>query len=527
MIRPISWLKGRLRSWLADDATLPKTGPAFAGRTIYGSLPERETLTEKQAKYTEANEVLKKSLMGIGPGWWSSDHAEEATHFTSWNYCAIHAKAKQAAQATMRVYRRKKKKGNGELVEKQTGPDQPEPDREPLENHPAAKLLEKPNPRWPRSIFMYQISQQLNLTGSALPWINLDRIGRPAELWVIPTALARPQMPSAQMPEGAYWVTATGLFTMTGNVPTALGVGAMAGLTIDARDVQPIRWPHPVLLADGQSPLAAGSVQIDLAEEIDQAAWAVMHNSVDPSVVLSLDPSMQVDEAELNRIEAMIEAKRGGTGGKGKHWIIQGCTPAQVHRSPSELDYANSRPQCRDGVLAIQGTPAIAAGIPSDTGTYSAYYVSLKQFIELCVQPELDMIAAEFTRMIQRLYDDDALEVEITAKSFDDPEVIDRRLSTAATAGNLMTVKEARALLNLPPFNDERDDEFFGQKVSVRATVEDDTDPGLPGVQIGENEEADDSDTGTKKKPDLRARGVGMTKKMNAFMLNGYGGRHG
>lgn len=478
LISPLRWAQRQLNSWLGDPAPQAKRNP-FAGRTIDGLRgEERKTLTEKQQTFrkdyanpykdSKVNETLRMALMGIGPGWWVSDHAEEAQHFTGWNYAAIHAKAKQAMMATARVYRKVPKKETKNILplvplqypeteddkapkkKSAANPDQAEYDRVPLdEDHPASKLLRKPNPRWMAGIWRYMIIQQMDLTGTALLWKVRDQKGDIAELWVIPYALARPQAPTAQMPEGAYWVTATGLFTITGGFPTALGVGAMAGLTIDARDTHVIGWPHAVLQADRQSPVAAMSVQIDLAEETDQAAWAVMNNAVDPSTILKLDANMQVDNAQLDAIEAKVNANRAGMGNKGKFWVIQGCEAQNVGRAASELDYADSRPEVRNGVLAGHGVAPIFCGI-TEAGSYSAFFAALTQTIEVTVQPELDLVAGELTRLIQKEFEEDDLEVIITAKSFNDPEVTESRRKTNILARSV-TINEDRKMMGLEP----------------------------------------------------------------------------
>lgn len=552
---------------MASDITPPPT--PHRSRTIYGdgdSTPQN--LTAKQAAFRArqgqnvaaseaANENLRLSLMGLSAGWWASDHAEEAQHFTGWNYCAIHSKAKQAMQATVKVCRRiPQDKGtmpkpalSGVRQKSSTNPDQPEYDLEPLPpTHPACKLLAKPNPRWSANLFWYMLSQQCNLTGSALIWTVRDRVGRPAELWIVPTALTRPQMPTQAMPEGAYWVTATGLFTMTGGYPAAYGVGALAGITIDARDIHPVRWPHPYLLADGMSPLAAGSVQIDLAEEIDQAAWAVLHNEVDPSLLISLDPTMQTDVQEMDRVEATINARRAGTNNKGKVMVMQGASIAQVHRTPSELDYSNSRAQTRDGVLAIHSVSPIFCGI-AEAGSQAAYFTSLKQSIELSVQPELDLAAGELTRLIQKLFKDDTIEVVITAKSFDDPDVLERKRQTNVSAKSV-TINEDRALSGLPPVpwgdlqvgtqvdagkinpdytapKPEAPPGFAGQPAQV-GNGNDEIDDA---AESGQPDAADESSTGMRK-PELTGIRTGKSKsgempraireRLDSCMLNGF-----
>lgn len=412
------------------------------------------------AQPPETTRSLRAALGGRGLAWWTSDHANEATHLTGWTYVAVHAKAKQAMQATL-VVGRKAPARDAVQTKAAANPDAYTPVTDVLpESHPAARLLTRPSWRFDGGLFRYQLIQQLDTTGTALVWAVPNSAGSPAELWVIPTGSAQPQPPSPTYPEGSYRVSLVGLYATFGlSATAAAGVSAAAGAMIDARWVCPIRWPHPLFPGDGLSPLAAGSRLVDIAEQVDEATWHAMTNEVRPGTVLGLDPTLKADPDDLARLQRALDEMKGHLG---RTLVVQGATPHQLGRSPAELDYVNGRSQARDNVLALHGVAPIAAGI-TEAGSYAAFIAAMKQTTELSVQPELDLIGGSLGHWLGRWYGTD-LTVTLQAKGHDDPAVLEARLKTDLSAGNVLTVREYRALRGDPPFGDDRDDAFAGAK---------------------------------------------------------------
>jgi hypothetical protein len=289
----------------------------------------------------------------------------------------------------------------------------------------------------------------------------------------------------------------------------------MAGLTIDARDIHPIRWPHAVLLSDAQSPLAAGDRQIDMAEEIDDAAWSVLHNSVSPSLLLSLDAQMQCDEAELRRVEEVLNANRGGTANAGRIMLVQGVKVEQTTRTIPELDYQNSRQDARNAVYSIQGVNDGFCGT-GGAGGYSDLVAKVKQTTELTIQPDIDLIAGELTRLFQEEFDDDTLEVVGTARAMDDPDVLDRKRNTCIAAKSI-TVNEDRKLQGLAPVS-------WGEAqvgtvipahvidpslIDPLAVMQAEPTPAQPGANDkGTPKKNDETDAGSPDRPDSENTGI-------------------
>lgn len=136
---------------------------------------------------------LLAALRSNAPGQWSQNPLEQARHFTSAVFLAINTLAKQAENAEFKIFERDDDPDNG-LAEL--------PYSDPL-----CRLFEDPNPEDGLGDLLYQITQQLALSGISLVWAPRDNpLGLPSELYSIPTATALPQPPSPEYPGGSYLV---------------------------------------------------------------------------------------------------------------------------------------------------------------------------------------------------------------------------------------------------------------------------------------------------------------------------------
>lgn len=440
------------------------------------NLFRRRTPAADPPPYRDGWGQLRGFLGGHSPGWWASDHLEESRHMTGWTFCAVHAVAKQMANAEVHCYRKLPRPASsasetltrarvdpaagGARVKSATTPDGDRAARQPLpETHPLVRLLARPNPYQPPVVFFYILGQQLRLTGSALVWLVNSELGTPAELWAVPTGLAQPQPPTRQYPLGAYWISSVG--TTGYAAEWAQSTPWAGGMLVDARTTRRIHWPHPVHLNDGLSPLAACALEVDIAEQLNRATWAAFANEIRPGRVFKVANTGDYvpDQQQLDRFERKIQAWRGGAENAGKHLICPpGVDLANPDRAPAELDYIAGRNQSRDNVLASQQTPPIAAGV-TEAGSYSQFYVAMMQWVETSIQPDLSLVAAELSHFLAPYYGDGVC-VELLAKRFDDQQMLDARVKTDTAAGILLK-NEARALRGLPPLP-ELDGQFCG-----------------------------------------------------------------
>lgn len=399
---------------------------------------------------------LRPALAGHNPGYWASDHRREVEHNDGWVYIAVHSLCLQAVQAVPSIIEQ----------------DDDGQTRVHKRSHPRHKLLSQPNPHQDGDLLRYALTQQLALTGTALIWTVRNRLGVPRELYCVPTPLAVPQPPMGTHPYGSYriaplasWETAC---EHDGYVPAGiLGQLLITGAILDVREVTPVRWPHHLWLSDGLSPLSAGARAVDIAEQSEWARWAALKNSSHPGLVIEPPLDLNVSPEDRESFRQDLTERHAGTGKTGKDLLLlPGMKVVSKEHTPVEMDYSGSWSQIRDSVLALYGTPAIAAGI-SEAGSYAAFFASLKQYTELRVNPTMSLLAKGLGRATEcRAWS--RTEVRLEAKAVDDPDQKQKdRANEISAWGNPLTqqgtvkVDEHRKFLGLSPLGGTEGDKLI------------------------------------------------------------------
>lgn len=387
---------------------------------------------------------IRQAMAQGQPGQWASDHSAESRRFTGWHYVAIHAKAKQAAAAVCEVF-----VAPGAMVgELRRSHDQEiTAGTTPLPaGHRLVRLLRRPNPWQAGASLRYEIAQQLDLTGTALIAKVRNRAGLPVELYVVPTASARPLAACAEHPRGGWQIERS---ARSSGMESNGGYAALTGTVVEPADMLAIRWPHPLFKGDGQGAVSAGALWSDTAAQLDQSRWSHLRNGAVPSLLIAPGADYQPDPAEIDRVLSAIENRFAGPGNAGKSMVLPpGATVTPLQSSAQEMGYLEAFTQLRDATLALHGTPGVAAGI-TDGGSYAAFYAALQQFITLTVQPMLTLMAEELSEQLAVEFGE-GLIVSLTAASVDDPELLERRLATDLAA-RAITKNELRALRGLEP----------------------------------------------------------------------------
>lgn len=481
-------------------------------------------------------------LMGRTPGLWASNHLQEAQQVTGWQFVAIRAVSKMCSNAELSIHevgslkaqRRRIRRamrwagysGDGagvrywkkrlqELKSETVASSVPRAKKPVGEDHPLRKFLKRPNPEWSLKTFLYAAAQQIEATGSCMLWLVRDAVtGLPAEIYILPTGLLTPQMPTAEFPEGSYQLMPISQFGL-GNgqwMPGTLGNALMFGSTLDARDVKPIRWPHPVCLSDGLSPMAAGALWVDTANEMDRACFYGMQNSEKPGLMFKWTGAARPDPADLTRFREDLAADHTGTPNTGKHLLVpEGLEPVPRGNLPADMDYANGGPRYRDNNLALHGVGPISCGI-TEAGSYAANYAAETQATEKTIQPLLDLISGELTELLGEAFDGPACEITLGAKAVNDPQMLEQRLKTDVMAGNVLLVREHRAMRGLPPLGDERDEMFAGE--ATQGLLDDEE-------EAKDSADKNPSETSTGANRDDRKKPVGRPSRNGKAHTNG------
>lgn len=428
--------------------------------------PRAKSLGAKQSRSDLT--VIRAALSSGQPGQWTSDHRAESEKFTGSDYIAIHAIAMQAAQATVKVYDDSRPGRTRKTLRKSYGAD--DETRCLPETHPLVKLLSRPSPKQSGALFRYECLLQWRLTGTILIWNVPNCRGTTCERYVIPTGVALPQPPTHDMPRGGWYVQpALASRWAAARDPEGYvenrGFSACIGKTIPAEQVQVIRMPHPLWKDDGQSPVAAGALWKDSADQIDLARWGQLHNGADGSLVFALDKEVLPTPEELDRIKAKLKEQYGGAKKAGAIIVVTGgVTVTPVSTTPKDMAYDVGFTQLRDATLAIHGVPGMAAGIVSATGR-EGLYAPLLQFTMLTVQPLLSILAEEDTINLAPQFGSN-LTVELEAASIDDPDLLDQEIKTDVDAGAIL-VDELRALRGRPPLPNGDGQVIAGQAAQI------------------------------------------------------------
>lgn len=490
-------------------------------------------------------------LMGSAPGLWASNHLAESQRCEGWQFVAVRAQARMSSQGTLAVYevgtkaQKSRRLRRAWKLAKLLGQHHKaqsikarlgtlEPGKKPApQGDPLAELLKRPNPQWSLSTLLFACAQQLALTGSCLLWAVRNELGQIIELYVLPTGLTTPRMPSSAFPQGSYYLTPLSAFGLRppgdGFASGTLGTALLVGAEIDARDVKAIRWPHPLYLSDGLSPLEATALWVDVAGEMDRATFYAMQHAEKPGLMFSMDPEVDPDVNDVTQFREDLRTESAGTSNTGKHLIVpKGFKAERRGAAPEDLDYQHGQKAYRDKSLAAHAVSPVACGI-TEAGSYAQFWAGVKQTTELVIRPTLGLIAGELTELLGDQFEGPRREIALEPPSIDDPQLHDQKSRRWLQSGNAVTVNEWRALEGLPQLPAPLGEQFVG--IQVTATSKDTSEE--PGVQPegedgdGDDGTSDDDSTGQRRqdrdRPPGRADGAG--KSNGKVYTNGFHAR--
>jgi phage portal protein BeeE len=290
------------------------------------------------------------------PGWPTGNPLNELQHDTSWVHVAVQKRGEHWGAAHLCVY-----DDSAARVRKSLGapPDAPARKRTPLERHPALDLLKRPNPLKSQQDFLYQVSNQLDLTGGYVVWEVRNQLGLPMELWVLPRGWLAYQPPTDRHPMGlwrVYPTRQTGLWSSASRYAQ--------GFYLDVRDTVFGGYPDPLQPGEFRSPLAACAQIVDITEKADLATWSHLVNAPRPGMIFKTaangDP---MTDEQWDQARQRLRVEHGGAVNTGNPMMLDGLEP--VNTPPAALADLNSvqvREQNQKFVLSIFGVPSVVIG---------------------------------------------------------------------------------------------------------------------------------------------------------------------
>jgi len=335
--------------------------------------------------------VLLHTLRAGSPGQWSQNVLELSRHFVGSVYLAVNTLATHASRATFSLY------------ERTDDPAIPNGEIQLPWSDPLHQLIEEPNPEDTFADYLYQVTQQLSLTGLALTWMVPGDHGEPVEFYNLPTANCLPMPPGYhhgfEYPHGAYRV----LPFPFGMMASPVGQTA-AGAIIPAEQMIRLKNHHPQLRYEGYAALTAISQQVDTLEAIDKSRQNTMRQGCEQSLSLkSSSPMAQDPDPDgLARLRKQFEALYAGPTNAGKIIIPPaGWELAQISTVPKDMAWQEGFVQILDFVMASYGTPKAVAGM-QDGLTYATLYASLRAFGYFSLGPLLARIEARHNKHMIR-----------------------------------------------------------------------------------------------------------------------------
>lgn len=275
-------------------------------------------------------------------------------------------------------------------------------DATPIPNHPLKQLLDTPNPYYSGELLWASTMADWMITGNAY-WLKVrSRMGRPVELWWVPSYQMEPKWPD----DGSAYLTH---YDYTPNaVP----------IPIPTEDVVHFRYLmlDPQNIRKGISPLASLFRELYTDQEAAQYTSVSLKNvGVPPMIVSPAHEDARPSQEELEEISNKVQVKTTGDR-RGETMVFGRPTNVQVLGfNPQQMDVKALRRIPEERVSAIFGTPAVVVGLGAglDRSTFSNMAEAREAAYESNILPSQRILAAELrTQLLPDFGDPTTLRVD-------------------------------------------------------------------------------------------------------------------
>lgn len=246
-----------------------------------------------------------------------------------------------------------------------------EEDRTEVTRHAALTVWNKPNPFFGRQEFVETFQQHIDLTGEA--WWVIDKAGTlPLEIWPVRPDRMAPVEDAKEFIAGYVYTSPDGE-----KVP------------LRRDQVILIRWPSPVNIFRGSSPLPA--LAADLANETSQSSWsaAFYRNSASPGGVIQVDRRLQ--EEEFDELVDRWNRSHRGISNAGRVAVLEEAKFIPMAYTQRDMQYVETRGFTKQSLLDAYGFPKFGLGDVDDVNRATAT-ASLALIAQTLTVPRLERI---------------------------------------------------------------------------------------------------------------------------------------
>ena len=301
-----------------------------------------------------------------------------------------------------------------------------------VEEHPFLDLVNRPNDEMVRYNFWRLLSIHLELNGSVGIYKAKPYLGRPTQLYILPT-------------------TWSGQFKP---IPCKDGTRVIDGYKLIDQDLQTeftneeIIWPHYTSLRnpyEGMSALKAQLSAFNLDQYLNQQTIGFYKNGAMFSNVFSTEKDLT--QTQYNAIAEQLQNYQGAKNAGQKFLLHSGMKMEQpLQASPSDAMIVEIEKMARDKMLSAMDLSAGKIGLTDHQNRSNLETVDMGFFNE-AIRPRCMLITEYFDQFLVHQYD------KMLDFEFDYPHFEDRKIDIAERDSNLKnkltTINEERMKLGL------------------------------------------------------------------------------
>ncbi len=309
------------------------------------------------------------------PAAWAENVDEQISHYNHWVYAAVRAIAAKVASTELGIYLRlESDQPDAHDVREVTDP-----------SHPLVRLMEEVNPLQTRYGLWESTVMFLELTGNAYWYVAENRMGVPAEIWLIPSQYMRVVPDSRQF--------------ISGYICRCEG----SEITFDRREIVHLKYANPRSPYYGRGPLQAAATSVDTHEKLKKAEWAAFSHGLMSDLAIESDQPLA--PATIERLRTQLSQKYSGPDNAGRPLVLEsGLKAKPISLSPREMAFLQSARMTRDEILGIFGVPAAVAGLSEDVNRATAESMDVI-FARYCIEPKLRLIEGQLNQDLATRFD--------------------------------------------------------------------------------------------------------------------------
>jgi hypothetical protein len=259
------------------------------------------------------------------------------------------------------------------------------------------------------------------------------------------------------------------------------GVWSAGGVVVDANYIIATRYPHPLVQAEGLSPLSACDLSLDSFEQLERTRFNILRKGINPSGTVELAAGVKFpDPDELTRITAQLQQLLGTPDKAGTLAILgEGMKLSPWGHGEVEMGWLKSWDQLVTFILAIFGITKSVAFMQEDT-SYAALYAGLQQHSILTMSPLLELLAESLNMQLVWPFWGEDYYLELLPRKINDEQLEETKIANDLKGG-IMTVNEFRKRRNMPETTEEWGKERAGLPAPKEEKPEGE-EGGLPGM---------------------------------------------